>query len=69
MDDTELGRVYEPALTSVSLGTAERGAAAARAVLARLEDDEATAQHVVIGPRLLVRASSGVDAATEEATR
>ena len=58
MDDTELGRVYEPSLTSVSLGTAERGAAAARAVLARLDDDAAPARHVVIGPRLLVRDST-----------
>ncbi|SKC71768.1 LacI family DNA-binding transcriptional regulator [Krasilnikoviella flava] len=61
MDDTELGRVYEPSLTSVSLGSSERGAAAARAVLARLEDGEAPAQHVVIGPRLLVRESTAAE--------
>jgi len=64
MDDTELGRVYEPSLTSVSLGTAERGAAAARAVLARLDDDAAPAQHVVIGPRLLVRESTAAPVPT-----
>lgn len=59
MDDTEIGRVYEPSLTSVSLGSAERGRAAARVMLARLADDDAEpARRVAIGPRLLVREST-----------
>ncbi|CAM3851344.1 LacI family DNA-binding transcriptional regulator [Isoptericola cucumis] len=67
MDDTEIGRVYEPSLTSVSLGSAERGRAAARLMLDRLAGDAAAAQHVAIGPRLLVRESTaGTTGPTKE---
>ena len=36
MDDTEIGRMVQPALTSVSLGTTRRGQLAAEGIL--LED-------------------------------
>ena len=64
MDDTEIGRVYEPSLTSVSLGSAERGRAAARVMLDRLAGDGSAARHVAIGPRLLVRESTAGSAGT-----
>lgn len=59
MDDTELGQVFKPSLTSVSLGSAERGHAAARLMLARVGDNAAQEpQHVAIGPQLKVREST-----------
>lgn len=58
MDDTELGRVFRPSLTSVSLGSAERGRAAARLMLERVGDASPQAQQVSIGPRIVVREST-----------
>lgn len=64
MDDTEIGRVFHPSLTSVSLRSAERGAAAAATLLDRLVPDPdasrrgAPAVHVSIGPKLLIRSST-----------
>jgi LacI family transcriptional regulator len=58
MDDTELGQVFKPSLTSVSLGSAERGRAAARLMLDRVEAGAPQPQHVAIGPRLKVREST-----------
>ena len=58
MDDTEIGRVFQPSLTSVSLGSAERGRAAAQLVLDRVGDTVGPARQVAIGPHLLVREST-----------
>ncbi len=58
MDDTELGRVYQPSLTSVSLGATERGAAAARLIVDRLADPARDGRTVAVEPRLVVRAST-----------
>ncbi|MBD5785007.1 LacI family DNA-binding transcriptional regulator [Cellulosimicrobium terreum] len=70
MDDTELGRVFQPSLTSVSLGSAERGRAAARIVLGLMDGAEPGAAQSTVGPRLAVRESTaptGTTAATSTA--
>jgi LacI family transcriptional regulator len=58
MDDTEIGRVFQPSLTSVSLGSAERGRVAAQLVLDRVGDVVRPAQQVAVGPHLFVREST-----------
>jgi LacI family transcriptional regulator len=58
MDDTELGRVFHPTLTSVSLGSTERGRAAARLMLRLADDGDHDAQQVTVGPELIVRGST-----------
>ncbi|WP_197511430.1 LacI family DNA-binding transcriptional regulator [Tessaracoccus coleopterorum] len=58
MDDTELGRMVQPALTSVSLGTTRRGQLAAELMLARLGDSPETPHLATVGPELMVRESS-----------
>ncbi|GAA4615191.1 LacI family DNA-binding transcriptional regulator [Saccharopolyspora hordei] len=58
MDDTELGQVYLPRLTSVSLGSAERGRTAARLVLELADDPDTPAQQVAFEPELIVREST-----------
>lgn len=58
MDDIEIGRVFFPSLTSVSLGSAERGRAAARLMLQLAEDPERQAEEVAVGPNLIVREST-----------
>lgn len=59
MDDTELGRVFQPSLTSVSLGSTERGRAAARIMLRLADDPDDAAQQIAVGPELMVRESTG----------
>jgi LacI family transcriptional regulator len=61
MDDTDLAAVSWPPLTSVSLGSAERGRRAARLLLDRLDGgaDAADARVITVHPRLIVRASTG----------
>ena len=59
MDDTELAGVTTPSLTSVDLGSRERGRLAARLLLERLDDPGRPAQRVTVQPRLVVRGSSG----------
>ncbi len=59
MDDTELGQVFQPSLTSVSLGSTERGCAAARIMLRLADDPDHAAQQVAVGPELRVRESTG----------
>jgi len=72
MDDTDLAAVSWPTLTSVCLGSAERGRRAAEILLDRLEDrpdhpettqpPAASTRSVTVEPRLVVRAStSGSD--------
>ncbi|SEF83971.1 transcriptional regulator, LacI family [Saccharopolyspora kobensis] len=58
MDDTELGRVFLPSLTSVSLGSTERGRAAAELVLGLTDDPGQPARQVAVGPELIVREST-----------
>ncbi|BCJ30094.1 LacI family DNA-binding transcriptional regulator [Actinocatenispora sera] len=58
IDDTDLAAVVSPGLTSVNLGSGERGAAAARLLLARIADPERPAERVVVDPWLTVRESS-----------
>lgn len=58
MDDTEIGQVFQPSLTSVSLGSAERGRAAAQLMLQLADDPDLQAQQVTVGPTLVVRESS-----------
>ncbi|MFJ1767746.1 LacI family DNA-binding transcriptional regulator [Amycolatopsis sp. NPDC088138] len=58
MDDTEIGRVFQPSLTSVSLGSTERGRAAAGIMLQLADDPDRAAQQIAVGPELVVRESS-----------
>ena len=58
MDDTEIGRMVQPALTSVSLGTTRRGQLAAELMLARLGESPEPPQLATVGPELKVRESS-----------
>jgi LacI family transcriptional regulator len=58
MDDTEIGRVFHPSLTSVSLESAERGRRAAQILLGLVEGAEHEATHVDVSPALLVREST-----------
>lgn len=59
MDDTELARMSTPALSSVSLGSAERARLAAGLLLERLKDPSLAPRHLTVAPHLAVRESSG----------
>jgi LacI family transcriptional regulator len=61
MDDTEIGRVFQPSLTSVSLGSTERGRAAAEIMLQLTDDPGQAAQQITVGPALMVRESTTPD--------
>ncbi|NUR86621.1 MAG: LacI family DNA-binding transcriptional regulator [Nonomuraea sp.] len=58
MDDTDLAAASWPSLTSVSLGSAERGKAAAELMLDRLQNGDRDPRVVTVPPRLVVRAST-----------
>lgn len=58
MDDTEIGKVFAPTLTSVSLRSSERGRAAAELLLSRLEEPGRDARRVFVEPALEVREST-----------
>ncbi|WP_030908635.1 LacI family DNA-binding transcriptional regulator [Streptosporangium amethystogenes] len=58
MDDIDMAAAVWPALTSVSLGSAERGRAAAELLLDRLGNGEREPRVVTVPPRLVVRAST-----------
>ena len=58
MDNTELADFFNPGLTSVSLGSAERGKLAAELLLARLADPARPPRSVVVQPGLVARAST-----------
>ena len=60
MDDTELARMSTPALSSVSLGSAERARIAAGLLLDRLQDPTLGPRHLTVAPHLVVRESSAV---------
>lgn len=59
IDDTELAEVTTPSLTSVDLGSRDRGRLAAQLLLGRLEDPTREVRRVTVQPRLQVRRSSG----------
>ncbi|WP_406079514.1 LacI family DNA-binding transcriptional regulator [Micromonospora sp. NBC_00858] len=59
MDDTELARMMFPQLSSVSLGSAERGRRAAELLLQRIADPTLPPRRDQVPPSLAVRASSG----------
>ncbi|MCP2264087.1 LacI family DNA-binding transcriptional regulator [Promicromonospora thailandica] len=69
MDDTEIGKVFQPSLTSVSLGSAERGRLAARLVLDRVGDGVEPARQVAVGPHLVVRESTAAAPSKEKRAR
>lgn len=58
MDNTDLAELTTPTLTSVSLGSAERGALAAQMLLDRLTDPDRPVARVTVQPRLTIRAST-----------
>lgn len=58
MDDTELGRMSFPQLSSVSLGSAARGGKAAQLLLERIKDPSLPARREQVAPHLVIRASS-----------
>jgi LacI family transcriptional regulator len=58
MDDTELARMSFPQISSVSLGSAERGRIAATLLLDRLADPSLPPRRETVPPKLVVRASS-----------
>ena len=64
MDDTELADVTSPPLTSVGLGAHERGRAAARLLLERIERPDLEARRVTVQPSLTIRRSSLVPETT-----
>ncbi len=58
MDDTDLATLAWPPLTSVSLGSAERGRVAAELLLDRLGKGPRAPRVVTVEPRLVIRAST-----------
>ncbi len=58
IDDTELAELATPPLTSVSLGSEERGRIAATMLLDRLADRDRPTQRASVAPKLVVRSSS-----------
>ena len=58
MDDTELATAAWPTLTSVGLGSAERGRRAAELLLDRLDNGATEPRIVTVEPTLAVRAST-----------
>ncbi len=58
VDDTELAGMVHPDLTSVSLGSADRGRIAATLLLDRLDDPGRPPRRVTVAPRLVIRGST-----------
>lgn len=58
LDDTELAALTTPSLSSVSLGSAERGRLAARLLLERLASPSLPARRLEVPPSLVIRESS-----------
>ncbi|GAA3126806.1 LacI family transcriptional regulator [Kribbella aluminosa] len=58
MDDSELAEQSFPPLTSVNLGSAERGRRAAELLLARIDDNDRTPRRIIVQPSLSVRRST-----------
>jgi LacI family transcriptional regulator, galactose operon repressor len=62
MDNTSLTTISIPSLTSVDLGSAERGKIAAELLLERIDHPTRRPRVASVEPRLVVRASSGAGA-------
>ncbi|WP_435298832.1 LacI family DNA-binding transcriptional regulator [Timonella sp. A28] len=58
IDDTEFANTFNPPVTSVNLGSQERGRLAAKLLLERIEEPGKTASHHSVSPQLTVRAST-----------
>jgi LacI family transcriptional regulator len=58
MDNSELGALYNPSLTSVSMSSDIRGQMAAGLMLRRLRESESSPQRLTIEPNLVIRESS-----------
>lgn len=63
VDDTEIAAAYNPSLTSVSLGAAERGRLAADLLLRRFEEPHRPPHHLSVEPRLVIRRSTTISTA------
>lgn len=61
MDDTEIGRVFQPSLTSVSLRSTERGRLAGETLLGLLHGRDGAPRNAFVEPRLEVRESTSVE--------
>ncbi|GAA4675775.1 LacI family transcriptional regulator [Phytohabitans rumicis] len=59
MDDTELAQMSYPQISSVSLGSEERGRRAARLLLERIADGALPPRREHVAPSLVIRATSG----------
>lgn len=63
MDDTELGRITSPTLSSVGLGSEKRGELAAQLLVDRLDGaEQRPPRRLTVPPELVVRESTGGDA-------
>ncbi|MDO5736383.1 MAG: LacI family DNA-binding transcriptional regulator [Propionibacteriaceae bacterium] len=60
MDDTFLAEAFNPPLTSVNLGSAERATRAAELLMHRIAHPDAPVSHLTVDPTLTVRASSAL---------
>jgi LacI family transcriptional regulator len=69
MDNTSLGALSNPALTSVSMSADMRGQMAAGLMLSRLNDPESSPQRLTIEPNLVIRESSVSSEAVERGPR
>ena len=58
MDDTDLAGMMVPGLTSVNLGSADRGSIAASLLLERIKDPTRPPRRITVAPRLVVRGST-----------
>lgn len=66
MDNTELADLTTPTLTSVCLGSAERGMQAATLLLDRIKEPDRATSRVTVQPRLVERDSSAASAAARK---
>lgn len=60
MDDTYLARSFNPPLSSVNLGSAERATLAAELLMHRISNPEAPISRLIVDPSLTIRASSAL---------
>jgi LacI family transcriptional regulator len=66
MDDTDLAQLSLPSLSSVSLGSIERGRIAGNLLLERIDDPDLKPRRITVPPSLIVRESSGPRSGTGE---
>jgi len=58
MDDTDAAKLANPSITSVNLGSAARAKVAAKLLIRRLANPDASVKQVVIEPKLSIREST-----------